>query len=110
MFRDADRSLPVLAITFNHRREAFYRADEIAPNCSAMMATKAHPLQGCRMLAHDAPIYCVKELVKLHNLSHGGSGLNIWDMVDHSLELEQQWSVYAQEKGITTANASLSFA
>lgn len=105
MFSNADRSLPVHAITFNHRREAFYRADEIAPNCPPMIATKAHPLQGCRMLAHDAPIYCVKELVKLHNLSHGGSGLNMWDMVDHALELEQQWSAYAQERGISTNNA-----
>ncbi len=105
-YQNPEKSLPVAAITFNHRREAFYRADQEAPNAGAMLSTKAAGLKQCKMLAFDTPTYLIKELVKVHNLSHTGSGVNIWDLIEHALDMERQWTVHIREKGITSANGA----
>lgn len=100
-----DGSLPVAAITFNHRREALYRAVKEAPTAPAILQTLSTGLKACRMLSASTPVYCIRELVRLHNLAHGGSGVNFFDIVDHALEIEQRWQFHCQERGITAANA-----
>ena len=101
-----DRQLPVLAITFNHRREAFYRAWERDESRSGpLQSTQSSGLRDCRMLASHTPGYLVKALVHIHNMSHTGSGWSMWDALDHALELECEWSAYASEKGISAAHA-----
>lgn len=105
-YQNPEKSLPVAAITFNHRREAFYRADLEAPNAPAMLSTKAAGLKQCKMLASDTPTYLIKELVKVHNLSHTGSGVNIWDLIEHALDVERQWTVHCREKGISSTNGA----
>lgn len=98
--------MPVQALTFNHRRAAFYKAYRESPTSAAVLATKQKGLKGCRMLSHKCPVYLVKELVRLHNLSHGGSGYTFWDMLDHSLDLEEQWTAHSSGKGISSACGS----
>lgn len=103
-YQSPEKQLPVEAITFNHRREAFYRADKESPDAPPMVSTKATGLKQCKMLMSTTPVYLIKELVKVHNLSHIGSGVNIWDLIDHALDIEKAWTVHCRERGITSAN------
>ena len=106
MYRSDEQDLPVLAITFNHRQAAFYRADQEHPEAPAMQSTRSRGLKSVRMLKHTCPIYLVKELVKLHNLSHGGSGFHMWETMDHAMEIEEEWAVKCASTGLTASNAS----
>lgn len=109
MYRSEEQDLPVLAITFNHRQAAFYRADQEHSESAALQSTRNRGLKSVRMLKHNCPIYLVKELVKLHNLSHGGSGFHMWETMDHALEIEDEWAVKCNLTGLTATNASLAF-
>lgn len=108
-YQSADEYLPVEAITFNHRQVAFYRAYAECPDNAAIKATLEHGIRGVRMLSSDCPLYLVKDLIKLHNLSHNGSGLHMWELMDYALELEEQWTVYCGDHGLTAANPSKAY-
>lgn len=90
-YRDDTKEWPIEAITFNHRQMAFYKAYEENPNAPAVVGTLDRGLRSVRMLSSHCPDYLVRDLVRLHNLSHGGSGLHMFDLIDSALELEQAW-------------------
>ena len=56
------------------------------------------------MLASHTPVYLIKSLVHIHNMSHSGSGWSLWDALDHALDLEAEWGAHASEKGISAAH------
>ena len=74
------KSGPLRLITFNHRQMAFYKAYEENPNAPAVVGTLDRGLRSVRMLSSHCPDYLVRDLVRLHNLSHGGSGLHMFDL------------------------------
>ena len=99
-------SFPVKAITFNHRQMAFYKAYEQDPTNQAVLGTLERGIRGVRMISSKTPVYLVKQLVNLHNLSHGGSGVHLFDLFDASLELEKEWQAHCLSIGLTASNAS----
>lgn len=106
-YRDESEELPVKAITFNHRQMAFYQAKSESPDSLPLLQTEERGLKGVRMLRHDCPVYLIKEMVRLHNLSHGGSGVHIFDIIDHALELEDMWQAHCSKTGLTAGNPFL---
>lgn len=106
MYRSEDEQFPVKAITFNHRQMAFYRAFEENPTAPAVVGTKERGIKSVRMISSTCPPYLVKQLVHLHNLSHGGSGVHIFDLLDGSLEIEQAWQAKCHKTGLTATNAA----
>ena len=103
-YRDDTKEWPIEAITFNRRQMAFYKAYEENPNAPAVVGTLDRGLRSVRMLSSHCPDYLVRDLVRLHNLSHGGSGLHMFDLIDSALELEQAWQAKCAITGVTAAN------
>ena len=101
-YRNKERTMPVEAITFNHRQTAFYRAFDQHPEAVAVFKTKSRGLRQMRMLAHDAPIYVVIRLCKVHNEYHGGSGSTFWDYLDLGLVLEANFRVKSKGRSSHT--------
>lgn len=61
-YQSLEKTLPLEAIAFNHRPEAFYRADMASPNAPAMLFTKSSGVKGCKLFSAATPVYLIKVL------------------------------------------------
>lgn len=100
-----NNSLPVYAITFGHRSEAFYRAlarDEKNPYIDRILATG---LESVRMLRAETPEAVRRALCSMRNQYHEGAGETWVSSLDRAEELMHEWEARTTETGLTTRNS-----
>ena len=97
----AGRKFPALALTYNHRSQAFYR------NLAAghkdhkfIKETLASGLRNVRMLKYNTPKFIVKFLCNYHNDFHEGASATFVRFILEVAQLEAEWKVYAKARGI----------
>ena len=103
-YRSAEHELPLQALSFNHRAEAFYRANVDHPESLFVQSVKDKGLTRVPVLHHGTSERVLSRLVKVMNAFHEGSGDSMLDYLDEALELEASWKCYSSINRITTHN------
>ena len=93
---------PLLALSYNHRRQAFYDAFKEQPENTQVQATLKAGIKRARILHKDTPDWVVKWLCSQHNLHHTGSGETPLGLVENALLIEASWKRKCAADGITT--------
>lgn len=104
MYRKADCEYPLLAVSFNHRAEAFYQAFSQSPDMPTVAGVSEKGLSRVAVLHYGTSERVVSKLVKLMNQYHGGSGDSFLDYMEESLQLEASWKSHCKANRITTHN------
>ncbi|CAL1146288.1 unnamed protein product [Cladocopium goreaui] len=86
-----NNSLPVHAITFNHRSEAMYRALTRDPESPYVKKALSTGLESVRMLRPDTPDSVRRMLCSMHNQYHEGTGETWLALLDKAEELMEAW-------------------
>lgn len=102
--------LPALAITFNHRSEAMFRAISRAEGKGNPYVEKALQtgLENVRLLSSKTPLEVRSILCQLHNTYHDGAGETWTTLLDRSDEIMAEWDMKVNGPGgtgITTRNS-----
>ena len=95
-------NFPALALSFNHRRQAFYNACKEQPNHPQVLQGLKTGLRRARMLHKDTPDFVVDFLCSEHNLHHTGSGETPFGLVEKALKTEAAWKRKCSDEGITS--------
>ena len=83
-WRNSEKAMPLLALGFNHRAEAFYRCDsESGPNPNVLDA-KSRGLRKVRVLHWATPEHITCKVVSLLNQFHEGSSENHFDIISEA--------------------------
>lgn len=93
---------PLLALSYNHRRQAFYDAYKEQPQNPQVQATLKNGIKRARILHKDTPNFVVEWLCSEHNLHHTGSGETPLGIVDKALKAEASWKRKCSNEGITS--------
>ena len=104
MRRDDIGDYPLYAVSFNHRAEAFYQADQGFATSPTVIGVREKGLARVSVLHSGTPERVVSKLVRLMNQYHEGSGDSFLDFLDESLSLESEWKAHARQNRITTYN------
>jgi len=96
----------LLALSFNHRRAAFYGCHAKDPNHEMVQQTLKQGLRRCRCLHKNTPQYIVTWLCAEHNRHHKGSGENALGLVQEALAIESSWRKKCCTDSITTRHPS----
>ena len=99
------RNYPLLALSFNHRRAAFYGCFEKNPWHPMVVQTLKQGLRRARILHKDTPNYVIKWMCDEHNRHHSGSGVTPLAIVEEALNLEASWRRKCSTEGITTRHS-----
>ena len=105
----SNNSLPVHAITFNHRSEAVYRALEREPENPYIKKLMQTGLESVRMLKAETPESVRRVLCSMHNQYHEGTGETWFSLLDRAEELMVEWDAKIngpEGTGLTTRNPS----
>ena len=104
-WKDEERKCPLLALAFNHRGEAFHRADsEVGGMNSYVDGVRAKGLSRVPVLHPGTSEKVVTKSVRLMNAYHGGSGANFIDYLQEAADLESAWKAHALSAWITSHN------
>lgn len=105
MWSSKERQYPLLALAFNHRAEAFYRADcELGETNCQVAAVREKGLRRIPVLHHGTSERICKKLIQLMNQYHGGSGDSFVDYMEEALSLQAVWKAHATTSRITCHN------
>lgn len=108
MWKSEDRKYPLMALAFNHRAEAFYRADEVETEqgeCNPYVkSAKDKGLTRVPVLHPGTGDRIASKLIKLMNEYHEGSGISFIDFFDEALSLESLWKTHCTESRLTSHN------
>lgn len=96
------QNYPALALSFNHRRQAFYNAFKEQPNHPQVQLGLRQGLRRARLLHKDTPDFIVEHLCAEHNLHHAGSGETPFGLVEKALKVEAMWKRKCSDEGITS--------
>ena len=94
----------MLALSFNHRRAAFYSARAKDKNRPMIQQTEAKGLRRCRILSASTPDIFVEWLCQQHNKFHKGSGQTVCGILSESLKIEASWKKRCISTGMTSRN------
>ena len=81
-WRSSERTMPLLAGSFNHRAEALYRCSETCPENPYVREALERGLRQVRVLHEDTPDGVFGKLVILLNQYHHGSGCSHQDLLN----------------------------
>lgn len=98
-------ALPALAITYNHRSEAMYRAIEKEPRNPYVARALSTGLENVRMLSSKTPTSVREILCNLHNAYHDGTGETWFSLLDVAEDLMLQWEQKSSHSGLNTRNS-----
>ena len=96
------RSMPALALTWNHRATAMYRCFERHGDSKFVQQAKEVGLKKVRMLKDRTPQFVVKFLCKFHNEFHEGQSMSFIEFVADVLHIEKLFKQHAKSKSITS--------
>ena len=96
------QNFPLLALSFNHRRAAFYNCHAKDPHHKMVEQTLRQGLRRCRCLHKSTPSWVIEWLVGEHNRHHRGSGETALALIDEALRIEAQWRKLCTKEGTTT--------
>jgi hypothetical protein len=88
---EKQRNYPLLALSFNHRRAAFYQAHAKDKGHPMIQQTEAKGLRRCRILAASTPDIYVEWLCNQHNKYHRGSGQTVCGIMQEAIKVESGW-------------------
>lgn len=83
-WRSSDRHMPLMALGFNHRAEAFYRCHADSPDNQNVMDAKERGLRKVRVLHWATPEPVLNKVVALLNSFHEGSAENHFDIMQEA--------------------------
>ena len=98
------RNYPLLCLSYNHRRQAFYNAYSRDPQHPMVQQALQHGLRRARVLGKDTPNFVVEWLCSEHNRHHQGSGETVCGLLGESLKVEASWKKRCALEGITARN------
>ena len=91
MCYSSNSALPALAITYNHRSEAMYRAHARDPENAYVKKAMQSGLENVRMLSSSTPAEVRTVLCLMHNSYHEGLGETWCTLLDRAEELMNEW-------------------
>lgn len=105
MVASSSNGLPALAVTYNHRSEAMYRAISREPGNAYVKRSLNTGLENVRMLSHRTPTSIREVLCAMHNAYHDGTAETWFSLLDISEEVMLQWDQRASSNGLQTRSA-----
>ena len=103
-WRNDKKELPVFALSYNHRAQAFYRADRDFPDNKNTDLVRKRGLKRCRILASWCPPFVLEFLSAQHNKYHKGSGASVIEICKTALRLEASWRASCETTGMSSSN------
>eukprot|EP00435_Cladocopium_sp_Y103_P046343 s120_g13.t1 len=83
---EKQRNYPLLALSFNHRRAAFYQARAKDKGHPMIQQTEAKGLRRCRILSASTPDIYIEWLCNQHNKYHRGSGQTVCGIMSEAIK------------------------
>ena len=93
-----------MALSYNHRASAFYRADSEQGDNSNVAGVRLRGLKRVRVLASWTPEVVFKFLATAHNRYHQGSGASVVELCETALSLGASWRQSCEHTGMTYNN------
>eukprot|EP00438_Fugacium_kawagutii_P032315 Skav208273 [mRNA] locus=scaffold188:459687:461187:- [translate_table: standard] len=103
-WRDEHQRLPLLLLSYNHRAQAFYRADREFPDNSNVKSVRERGLRRCRLFAHWTPHYVLDFMSAVHNKYHKGSDASVVEICKTALRLEASFRALCDQTGLSSVN------
>lgn len=107
LFKDSSHNYPLLALSFNHQCEAFYRCDcDLKGDDSNeyISGIRAKGLSRVPILHEGTGERILVKLIQQMNKYHQGPGDSFLDYFQESLDLESSWKAHACTSRITSHN------
>lgn len=100
----SSKQLPVLALSYNHRAQAFYRADAQVPDNRNVESVRKRGLKRVRVMASSTPPFVLEFLCSVHNRFHKGSSASVIELAKSALRIEASWRSACDQSGMTYNN------